>query len=340
MRVVAAGPRMALYREAGQRRIAAAARVRRRRALAPAAPRPPLRRRAHRVVPVLLAARRRRCCGRCAASGSSSTGTSCGSRDVLARVPRRRSAGASAGRCRRSACACRQRAFCFARLTAARLRAEGVRGEVDGARGRVRRAARRRRAPLPAEPVVVFAGRHIPEKRAPAVVPAVARARARGCPELRGADPRRRPGARRRCSRRSPSTALDGRRRGARLRRHRGGRARPRRARCACVLPSRREGYGLVVVEAAARGTPSVVVRGDRTTRRPSWSRRASTASSRASRRARGRSPTRSCACTRRGGELRASTADWFARNAQRLSLDASLDARRRELRAPRSARS
>ena len=28
------------------------------------------------------------------------------------------------------------------------------------------------------------------------------------------------------------------------------------------VLPSRREGYGLVVVEAAALGTPSVVVRG------------------------------------------------------------------------------
>ena len=28
------------------------------------------------------------------------------------------------------------------------------------------------------------------------------------------------------------------------------------------LLPSRREGYGLVVVEAAARGTPSIVVRG------------------------------------------------------------------------------
>jgi glycosyltransferase involved in cell wall biosynthesis len=33
-----------------------------------------------------------------------------------------------------------------------------------------------------------------------------------------------------------------------------------RRALC-MVLPSEREGYGLVVVEAAARGTPSVVVR-------------------------------------------------------------------------------
>jgi glycosyltransferase involved in cell wall biosynthesis len=35
-----------------------------------------------------------------------------------------------------------------------------------------------------------------------------------------------------------------------------------RRALC-LVLPSRREGYGLVVLEAAARGVPSVVVAGD-----------------------------------------------------------------------------
>src|SRR4029077_119717 len=36
-----------------------------------------------------------------------------------------------------------------------------------------------------AEPVVVFAGRHIPEKRVPALVPALARAREL-IPELRG----------------------------------------------------------------------------------------------------------------------------------------------------------
>jgi glycosyltransferase involved in cell wall biosynthesis len=35
-----------------------------------------------------------------------------------------------------------------------------------------------------------------------------------------------------------------------------------RRALC-LLLPSRREGYGLVVVEASARGTPSVVVAGE-----------------------------------------------------------------------------
>ncbi len=39
--------------------------------------------------------------------------------------------------------------------------------------------------PEPAEPVVVFAGRHIPEKQAPALVPAIALARQR-VPELRG----------------------------------------------------------------------------------------------------------------------------------------------------------
>ena len=44
------------------------------------------------------------------------------------------------------------------------------------------------------------------------------------------------------------------------------------------LLPSRREGYGLVVIEAAARGTPSVVVAAP-TTRPSSWSRMASTAS-------------------------------------------------------------
>src|SRR5207245_4086744 len=38
--------------------------------------------------------------------------------------------------------------------------------------------------------------------------------------------------------------------------------ARLRRALC-MLLPSRREGYGLIVVEAAARGTPSIVVAGE-----------------------------------------------------------------------------
>src|SRR5215213_5544726 len=77
-----------------------------------------------------------------------------------------------------------QRAFCFARLTAERLRAEGVHGDVTVLEGEYA-GSLEGRTPLPADLVVVFAGRHIPEKRAPAVVPAVKAAAAR-IPGLHG----------------------------------------------------------------------------------------------------------------------------------------------------------
>src|ERR1044071_4628996 len=69
------------------------------------------------------------------------------------------------------------RAFCFSRLHRDRLLAEGFSGEVSVLEGEY---AGGLEAPAPnaAEPLVVFAGRHIAEKRAPAVVPAVMRARA------------------------------------------------------------------------------------------------------------------------------------------------------------------
>ncbi len=76
-----------------------------------------------------------------------------------------------------------QRAFCFARLTAERLRAEGVRGDGHRAGGRVRRPARGPRRRCRPSRVAVFAGRHIPEKRAPAARrrrSALARAQAAG----------------------------------------------------------------------------------------------------------------------------------------------------------------
>ena len=101
----AVGPRMALYAEAGRRRISAAARVRRGRALASAAARAPLRRGPHRVVPVLLAAggRRGAARGRLSAGGRLARGLDPG---VLGRVPRRGRRADRQRSCRRSACAC------------------------------------------------------------------------------------------------------------------------------------------------------------------------------------------------------------------------------------------
>jgi len=108
------------------------------------------------------------------------------------------------------------------------------------------------------EPLVVYAGRHIPEKRVSTIPAAVALARTR-IPELRavifGDGPERKRvqaeierldlGDVISCPGFVPWPQVDDA---------------LRRALCA-VLLSRREGYGLVVVEAAARGTPTIVVR-------------------------------------------------------------------------------
>ena len=59
-----------------------------------------------------------------------------------------------------------QRAFCFSRLYAARLRAERLNGELTVLEGEYA-GPLEARGSAPAEPVVVFAGRHIPEKRVP-----------------------------------------------------------------------------------------------------------------------------------------------------------------------------
>jgi glycosyltransferase involved in cell wall biosynthesis len=213
-----------------------------------------------------------------------------------------------------------QRAFCFARLTADRLRAAGVRGEVTVLEGEYA-GSLVPRTPLPADPVAVFAGRHIPEKRAPAVVPAIALARRR-LPELRG------------------RILGDGPERGAVLAaiaEHQlqdvvdapgfvpSEEVEHDLSRALCmVLPSSREGYGLVVVEAAAAGTPSVLVRGEdnAATELVEEGVNGFVADS--------ASPADLAEAIVRvhdsGAGLRASTADWFARNARRLSLESSLD--------------
>ena len=185
---------------------------------------------------------------------------------LLAGVPRR-VGGASAAPCSAPASGCRQRAFCFSACTRGACASEGLRGEVDRLRGLCAGDAERR-SRRPAEPLVVFAGRHIPEKRAPALLrrDRVARERRPGCARrssatarsARGSGPRSRARARRR-------------RRGAGLRRRRGRRRGAGARRPASCCRRAREGYGLVVVEAAARGTPSVVVAAPDNAA-PSWS--------------------------------------------------------------------
>jgi glycosyltransferase involved in cell wall biosynthesis len=110
-------------------------------------------------------------------------------------------------------------------------------------------------------------------------------------------------------------------------------------ARALCMLlPSSREGYGLVVVEAASNGTPSIVVAGEdnAATELVEDGVNGFVAPS--------ASPEDLAAAIVRvhegGARLRRSTADWFARNAERLSIDRSLDEVSASYRAAASARS
>ena len=151
----------------------------------------------------------------------------------------------------------RQRAFSTSQLQARRLRDEGFEDEVELIRPYT--GPLEPGEPVPAEPLVVYAGRHIPEKRVPALLPAIAETRERA-PELRylilGDGPERD-----RVLALIEELALrDVVEAPGFVSAERVGQA-LRHAAC-LALPSAREGYGLVVVEAAAHGTPSVVVAG------------------------------------------------------------------------------
>ena len=213
-----------------------------------------------------------------------------------------------------------QRAFCFSRLHRDRLLAGGLRGPLTVLEGEYA-GDLTPTEPVRAEPFVVFAGRHIPEKRAPTVVSAVARARLQ-LPGLRaelfGDGPER-----------SEVLAAIEREGMAGVVEAPGfvdaGRVEAALRRALCmVLPSRREGYGLVVVEAAARGTPSVVVRAEdnAAVELVADGENGVVAGSAA--------PEDLAAAILRvheaGESLRVSTAAWFARNARRLSLESSLE--------------
>jgi glycosyltransferase involved in cell wall biosynthesis len=157
------------------------------------------------------------------------------------------------------------RSFTFSRLAEQRLRDYGHRapiqrltGEYAGDQWADRRTPEEA-AEEPAPPVVISAGRHIPEKRVPAIPSAIATARQR-VPNLRcvilgdGPDLE----ATRQRVRElglSDVVELPGKVGHEELMR--------RIASASCLIhPSEREGYGMVVVEAVSVGTPAIVVRG------------------------------------------------------------------------------
>jgi glycosyltransferase involved in cell wall biosynthesis len=212
-----------------------------------------------------------------------------------------------------------QRAFCFSRLHAARLRERGVRGELTVLEGEYEGPQVAR--PDAAGPLVVFAGRHIPEKRAPAVVPAVVLA-SRDIPDLAGiifGDGPDRPKVLKAiedCQAQGiveapgfvTSEEVDQALHGA----------------LCMLLPSRREGYGLIVVEAAALGVPSIVVRDpdNAATELIEEGANGTVAAS-----AEPEQLADAIVRIHRGaGALRESTLAWYRRNATRLSLSHSLE--------------
>jgi glycosyltransferase involved in cell wall biosynthesis len=228
--------------------------------------------------------------------------------------------GGPVGAAVQRACArVRQRAYCFSELHAQRLRDAGLRGAVTVLRGLYGEHSPPPQA-VAADPVVLFAGRLIPEKQAPLGVAAIALA-AREVPGLRGEflgeGPERDAldraivahGLQQTVTARGFTDAqtLDGE---------------MRRAMC-LLLPSRREGYGMVVVEAAARATPSVVLAGEDNAAAELIAEGVNGVLARDS------DPASIAAAivavARAGLTMRESTAAWFIENQGTLSLESSL---------------
>lgn len=213
-----------------------------------------------------------------------------------------------------------QQAFCFSRLHAGRLRDEGLRGEVEVLGGEYA-GSLELEPPLPVEPLVIFAGRHIREKRAPVVVSAVALA-AQRIPALRGViygdGPERDEVLRRIAELPNPDVVtapgfVDS------MELHQA----MRRA-CCMLLPSRREGHSMIVVEALACGTPSIIVREDDNAAVELVEDGVNGVIA-----ASASAEDLADAIIRvhdAGEALRKSTRDWWMRNAQRLSLTNSLE--------------
>jgi glycosyltransferase involved in cell wall biosynthesis len=219
----------------------------------------------------------------------------------------------------RACAAVPQRAFCFSELHAARLRGERLRGEITVLRGLYAGALQ----PAPAraaEKLVLFAGRLIPEKRVTLGVAAVALAaeRIEGLEGVFYGDGPERGKLREAIAEHGAESIVSA----------------PgfadaelvdvdmRRALC-MLLPSRREGYGMVVVEASAHATPSIVVAGEDNAATELVEDGVNGVVVESD------DPEAVAEAIVRvheaGIALRESTARWFAENAEKLSLESSL---------------
>lgn len=214
--------------------------------------------------------------------------------------------------------------FTFSHLVEQRLREHGFRGEIVRLSGEYSGPDRADRADPqrpPAQPLAVFAGRHIPEKRVTAIPAAIAAAR-REIPELRclilGDGPET-PALRAAVAAAGLGDAIEVR---GRVAAAEVGQA-LESATC-LIHPSAREGYGLVVVEACVRGTPAVVVTGpdNASIELVEPGRNGFVAGSAAAQEL----AQAIVECVRGGEELRGRTLAWYAANRQRLSLESSLE--------------
>ena len=212
--------------------------------------------------------------------------------------------------------------FTFSRLVEARIRERRPGARIERLTGAYSADSTPVEPSLPPRepPLVVAAGRHIPEKRVPAIPPAIAIAREE-VPGLRcaifGDGPETEAiGARIRELGLGEAVAMRGRVESDEVMRS--------IADASCLLhPSLREGYGLVIVEAASVGTPSIVVRGSE-----------NAASELIEDGVNGfvaDSPQPEALAEAlirviRGGQaLRASTLDWYERHRDQLSIESSL---------------
>jgi glycosyltransferase involved in cell wall biosynthesis len=224
-----------------------------------------------------------------------------------------------------------QRAFCVSQLHAGRLVAEGFRGEPTVLPGEYAGPVEVSPAEQTDGSLVVYAGRHVKEKRVDAVVRAFQRAREDNGDlrlELYGDGPELPRVEALVCELGlEDSVRVAGRRPEEEV-------AQALARAGTLVTASEREGYGLVVVEAAARGTPSVVVAGpeNAATELVSDGVNGTIAES--------AEPEELAAAMLRvlaaGQELRASTAHWFEANASRLRLDRSIEVVAQEYCDPR----